>query len=79
MGPIEVYLVKETIAVADAVEGMTIPGGDHQPSRALTALKGMDLPVPGDPLRYTSSKRHIMVVMEVDQLRGPKRRDSPYI
>ena len=46
MGPIEVYLVKETVAVADAIEGMAIPEGDWQRSRAPTALKGMDLPVP---------------------------------
>ena len=77
MGPIEVYLVKKTIAVADAVEGMAIPGGDRQSSRAPTALKGTDLPAPWDPLRCTSSKRQIVVVIEVDQLRGPKRRDSP--
>ena len=73
------FVWSEFVVVAIAVEGMAIPGGDRQPSRAPTALKGMDLPVPGDPLRYTSSKRHIMVVMEVDQLRGPKRRDNPYI
>ena len=69
MAPIEVYLVEETIAVADAVEGMTIPGGDHQPSRALTALKGMDLPAPWDPLRCTSSKRQIVEVIEVDHVK----------
>ena len=69
----------EFVAVADAVEGMAIPGGDRQPSRAPTALKGMDLPAPWDPLRCTSSKRQIVEVIEGDQLGGTKRRDSPYI
>ena len=69
----------EFVAVADAVEGMAIPGGDQQPSRAPTALKGINLPAPWDPLRCTSSKRQIVEVIEVDQLGGTKRRDSPYI
>ena len=43
------------IAVADAVEVMAVPGGVRQPSRAPTALKGMDLPASWDPLRYTLS------------------------
>ena len=30
----------------------------------------MDLPAPWDPLRYTSSKRQIVVVIEMDQLGG---------
>ena len=79
MGPIEVYLVEETIAVANAVEEMAIPGGDRHPSRAPKALKGMGFPAPWDPLRCTSSKIQIVEVTEVDQLGGPKCRDSPYI
>ena len=69
----------EFVAVADAVEVMAISGGDRQPSRAPTALKGMDLPASWDPLRCTLSKRQIVEVIEVDQLGGTNRRDSPYI
>ena len=75
----------EFIAVADVVEGMAISGGDRQPSRAATALKGSDSPQ-GDrhpstmgPIEVYLGEEQIVEVIEVDQLGGTKRRDSPYI
>ena len=55
----------EFIAVVDAVEGMALPGGDRQPSRAPTALRVLDLPAPWDPLRCTSSKRQFQSPMSL--------------
>ena len=54
-----------------------IPQQDNKLNYIL--VLGMDLPAPWDPSSCTSSKRQIVVVIEVDQLGGLTRRDSPYI
>ena len=62
--------------IAVTVEGMAIPVMDRHSSRGSTSHLVL---TSWDPMRWTSAKRQIVEVIEVEQFRGTKCRDSPYI